>query len=68
MIIKDGIKFVETFTGLIDQSTPHLYLSALPFSPSESVMARDWAKRFPGIAKVARGQHNCYAGTWSQCK
>ena len=57
MIIKDGIKFVENFAGLIDQSTPHLYLSALPFSPTESVMARYWV-RFPGIVKVARGQHN----------
>ena len=52
------IKFVENFAGVIDQSTPHLYLSALPFSPSESIMARYWAKRFPGIEKVARGQHN----------
>ena len=57
MIIKDGIKFVQTFAGVIDQSTPHLYLSALPFSPTESVMARYWV-RFPGIVKVARGQHN----------
>ena len=58
MFIKDGIKFVQIFAGVIDESTPHLYLSALPFSPSESVMARYLVQRFPGIAKVAQGQHN----------
>ena len=51
--IKDGIKFVQIFAGVIDKSTPHLYLSGLPFSPSKSVMARCLAKHFPEIAQVA---------------
>ena len=57
MFIRDGIKFVEIFTGVIDKSTPHLYLSPLPFSPSNSIMARSLLDRFPEIAKVAVGQH-----------
>ena len=50
--IKDGIKFVQIFAGVIDKSTPQLYLSGLPFSPSKSVMARCLAKHFPEIAQV----------------
>ena len=47
---------MENFSGIIDKSTPHLYLSALPFSPSNSIMARCLLDRFPGIAKVVVGQ------------
>ena len=58
MIIKDGIKFVQNFAGLIDKSTPHLYLSALPFSPSKSILARSLTAKFARIAKVAVGQQS----------
>jgi len=53
MFIKDGIKFVQK---IIDKSTPHLYLSALPFSPLKSILARSVMERFAGIAKVAVGK------------
>ncbi|KIM66068.1 hypothetical protein SCLCIDRAFT_399095, partial [Scleroderma citrinum Foug A] len=56
MFIKDGIKFVQNFAGIIDKSTPHLYLSALPFSPSKSILARSLIKTFSGIAQVSVGQ------------
>ena len=56
MFVRDGIKFVEHFSGIIDKSTPHLYLSALPFLPSRSIMAGYLLDRFPRIAKVAVGQ------------
>ena len=57
MFVRDWTKFVEIFTGVIDQSTPHLYLSALPFLPSSSIVAMSLLDRFPEIAKVAVGQH-----------
>ena len=57
MFVRDWAKFVENFSGIIDKSTPHLYLSALPFSPSNSIMARFLLDRFPGAAKVVAGQH-----------
>ena len=57
-VIKDVVKFVQNFTGVIDKCTPHLYLSALPFSPSNSMMARNLVKKFPGIAQVVVGQHD----------
>ena len=56
--IKDEVKFVENFAGLIDKSAPHLYLSALPFSPCKSVMAKYWVNGLPGIARVTVGLHD----------
>ena len=50
-IIRDGIKFVSNFAGIIDESTPHLYLSALPFSPSRSSFTH-MAGKFANIAQV----------------
>ena len=58
IFIRDWIKFVENFSGIIDKSTPHLYLSALPFSPSKSIMAKYLLDKFPGIAKLVVGQHH----------
>ena len=58
MLIKDVIKFVQNFTGVIDKSTPHLYLSGLPFLPFNSVIGRYLVKSFPGIARVAVGLHD----------
>src|SRR5438128_1972801 len=57
MVIKDVQKFVQIFAGVIDKSTPHLYLSGLAFSPSQSVMSKH-LERFSGTAKVAVGQQN----------
>ena len=58
MIIQDVIKFVHNFAGVIDKSTPHLYLSALTFSPSKSVVARCVGQRFLRIAQVVVEQHD----------
>jgi len=58
MFVKDGIKFVENFVGIIYKSTPNLYLSALPFSPSKSILARSLIERFARIARVAVGQQD----------
>ena len=58
MFVKDEIKFVENFSGIIDKSTPHLYLSALPFLPSRSIMARCLPDSFPRIANIVVGKHH----------
>ena len=53
MFTKDGIKFVQNFAGIIDKSTPHLYFSALLFSPSKSILARSLNETFAAMAQVA---------------
>ena len=57
MFVRDCTKFVGNFSGIIEKSTPHLYLSALPFALSKSMMPGQLLDRFPGIAKVIVGQH-----------
>ena len=49
---------MQNFAGMIDKSTPHLYLSGLPFSPSKSILARSQIEKFAGIAQVAVGQQD----------
>ena len=57
MFIQDGIKFVQHFAGAISESTPHLYLSGLPFSPSKSTLTNMLTANFPNIVQVVKGQH-----------
>src|SRR5260370_1296989 len=45
-IINDSIAFVRYFGYPIAQSAPHIYLSALPFSPSSSVISKLYLPRF----------------------
>ena len=56
LVINDGIKFVSNFAGVIAESTPHLYLSALQFSPSKSMLVTQLGKRFSQITEM-RGKH-----------
>ncbi|KAG6328296.1 hypothetical protein ID866_10793, partial [Astraeus odoratus] len=59
-VIKDAIKFVRHFASIIQESTPHLYLSALPFSPATSILALQLAPKFPNVARIAMGHRQ----TW----
>ncbi|KIM71121.1 hypothetical protein PILCRDRAFT_805352, partial [Piloderma croceum F 1598] len=43
----DAIMFVSTFRIAISQSAPHIYLSALPFSPIKSLVASQFCSQFP---------------------
>ena len=52
------------FGGVAAQSTPHLYLSALPFAPENSIVRRKYAGRFPGALRVASG----LMSNWPACQ
>ena len=56
LFIRDGIKFVSNFAGVIGESTPHLYISALPFSPLQSTIRTCLGGKLAKIAKI-RGHH-----------
>ncbi|KIM38372.1 hypothetical protein M413DRAFT_420490 [Hebeloma cylindrosporum] len=60
----DAQKFVGVFGGVISQSTPHLYLSALPFAPANSIIYRKFSPKFPHAAKVVSGQMT----SWPRCQ
>ena len=40
MFIEDAMKFVATFFQPISLSVPHIYLSALPMLPSDSLIGK----------------------------
>jgi len=49
---------------MISQSTPHLYLSAVPFTPVNSIIYIKYAARLPKSVKVASGQIT----SWPRCQ
>ena len=51
------MKFIHNLSNGPSASTPHLYLSALPFAPEDSLLVNSLRARFPCIAKVAAGHH-----------
>ncbi|KAG2069201.1 WD40 repeat-like protein, partial [Suillus decipiens] len=53
----DVQRFLQVFGGMILHSTPHLYLSALPFSPVNSTMATNFTAKFPNNLRLACGRH-----------
>ncbi|TDL18729.1 tricorn protease domain 2-containing protein [Rickenella mellea] len=54
--VKDGIKFLAAFGRAISQSAPHIYLSALPFAPSESKISKQFLHRFRGMLSLYTGK------------
>ncbi|KAF7973355.1 hypothetical protein HWV62_15525 [Athelia sp. TMB] len=43
MFIRDSVKFVRAFASVISDSAPHIYISALPFAPSASILKQQYA-------------------------
>ncbi|KAF9056016.1 WD40-repeat-containing domain protein [Panaeolus papilionaceus] len=56
--LKDALKFVAAFGGVISQSAPHIYISALPFAPKRSKVAKRFLGSYPGTLKLQSGQYN----------
>src|SRR3984885_5932557 len=54
-IISEATKFVNAFGYPISQSMPHIYLSALPFSPSESAVLKCMHNAFQNTLSVQAG-------------
>ncbi|KAJ7186202.1 hypothetical protein GGX14DRAFT_581209 [Mycena pura] len=50
--LTDCLKFVETFAKLIGHSAPHIYLSALPFSPKKSGINVQFGHLFPNTLQI----------------
>ena len=56
----DAQKFIRMFGGAISLSTPHLYVSALPFSPKNSGISLKFTDKFGKVLRITQG-HNA---TW----
>jgi len=58
LFIHDALRYILAFIIPISQSAPHVYLSALPFAPEESHVARKFRSRFCNTSMVTQGKHS----------
>ncbi|KAF5362027.1 hypothetical protein D9756_002741 [Leucocoprinus leucothites] len=61
--VHDALRFVAAFTIPIIQSAPHIYLSALPFAPEQSLVAKYFLPKFPRLLTLDTGKPS----HWSSC-
>jgi WD40 repeat protein len=54
--VNDASRFIRYFGGAIAKSAPHVYLSALPFAPTGSLVSQQYSSSFPQILHLERGQ------------
>ncbi|CCA76159.1 related to WD40-repeat protein (notchless protein) [Serendipita indica DSM 11827] len=54
-------RFVMAFAVPIQQSAPHIYISALPFSPTKSILHVEGRKRYANSLAVTRGYEEAYS-------
>jgi len=59
----DAQKFVQAFGGTISESTPHIYVSALPFSPERSLILKHFSGKFPQTLHVCTGRTSNWEAT-----
>jgi len=52
----DASRFVTAFKPVISQSTPHIYLSAIPFSPTTSAVSKQYLPRFQQVISIQTGK------------
>jgi len=56
LFINDALRFVSAFIIPISQRAPHVYLSALPFAPEQSHVARKFCLRVPNTVAITQGK------------
>ncbi|KAI0301914.1 hypothetical protein B0F90DRAFT_1716338 [Multifurca ochricompacta] len=61
-ILQDAIRFVGRFGSVINKSAIHIYFSALPFTPQETMLYRVYSLRYRDIPRVTLG----YAESWPE--
>ncbi|KZP10853.1 hypothetical protein FIBSPDRAFT_757549 [Athelia psychrophila] len=52
---KDAKMFINVFAPAISQSAPHIYLSALPFAPTQSLVSQQYLPRYPSTIHLKSG-------------
>src|SRR6266571_9200093 len=54
--INDASAFVRHFGMAMAKSAPHVYLSALPFAPTGSLVSAHYSSTFPRVLRVECGR------------
>jgi len=56
LFIRDAFRFILAFLIPISVSAPQIYLSALPFAPTHSLVAEEFRPRFPNTLMISDGR------------
>ncbi|KZP08560.1 WD40 repeat-like protein [Athelia psychrophila] len=62
--VQDGIKFTRAFTSIILESAPHIYVSALPFAPSTSIIKQQCTRIMGKTLRVPTSRRS----DWPSCE
>ncbi|KAJ7592922.1 quinon protein alcohol dehydrogenase-like superfamily [Mycena floridula] len=54
--VQDAIRFIASNAQCIAHSAPHIYISALPTSPSSSIVANHYMPQYPRTMSAVRGR------------
>ncbi|KAJ2919842.1 hypothetical protein MD484_g626, partial [Candolleomyces efflorescens] len=54
--LEDTLKFLDAFSGVMAQSLPHIYISALPFAPTNSKVAQRFRHLFPRLVRIEKSK------------
>jgi len=57
LMARDLKKFTTSFSNVLSQSAPHIYISALPFTPQNSMISKEYMNLYEGL-KVEKGGLN----------
>ncbi|KIM24267.1 hypothetical protein M408DRAFT_39882, partial [Serendipita vermifera MAFF 305830] len=63
----DMQKFVIAFAGVISQSTPHIYITALPFAPRCLGVSKQYLGHYPQTFVVRSGGYNSWPSIQNIC-
>ncbi|KAF9461836.1 WD40-repeat-containing domain protein [Collybia nuda] len=61
-LASDSQQFIATFWPVITESVPHIYLSALPFMPKRSILAKLYLDKFGNTLSVKTGKAQNWPG------
>ncbi|KZP31128.1 hypothetical protein FIBSPDRAFT_1037603 [Athelia psychrophila] len=61
---KDGIRFLKAFASVISDSAPHIYISAIPFAPSASILKLQYSPIIGNTLRVETGARE----DWPACE
>ncbi|KIM24221.1 hypothetical protein M408DRAFT_76230, partial [Serendipita vermifera MAFF 305830] len=60
LLATDMQKFLAAFAGVISQSTPHIYISALPFAPQCLSISKQYIRCYPQTLVVKSGGYDSW--------
>ncbi|KZP30866.1 WD40 repeat-like protein [Athelia psychrophila] len=61
---KDGISFLRAFASIISESAPHIYISAIAFAPSASILKLQYSSIIKNTLRVETGAKK----NWPACE